>query len=246
MLVGRAVGEVVRLGLEARVEGLARLRVERLPRLAVVGALQRPVARVTGGRVVGRGERVAHDRDRFGELELDPSCALEDEPLAVRRPVDEVLLDLAAVGVLAAGLHGDHGVGDVARDAGSGRSGDALRALGGVRPRRLRIGRLERRGEARRGGARRCRQRERAHHERERRPSDSIRHGRPSQSLRIPLRPMTTLSCAGGEYCSPERRASSAPALWPMRGGRLLVCTSGGYARSFRRWSCLRRPVTRS
>jgi hypothetical protein len=141
--IGRRVVEVVCLGLEAFVEALAGLGVERRPRLRVVRSRERPVLRVAAESVVGRAQRVGDDGDRLGELELCPGRAPEDEPLGLGRAVDEVLLDLAPAGVLAAGGDVHDLVGDVARDAGGPGPGDARRPFGRVDPVGLRIPALE-------------------------------------------------------------------------------------------------------
>ena len=78
------------------------------------------------------------------ELELDPGRTGEYEPLGLVGAVDEVLLDLATLLVLAAGADRDDAVGDVAGEALVRRPGDARGLLGGVRPRGLRIVGLER------------------------------------------------------------------------------------------------------
>lgn len=86
VLVGLGVGEAVLLGLEALREVLARPGVQRGPRAPVVGALQRPCARVALGRVVGRGEGVVDDRDGLGEAEADPARSLARQPLLLTSP----------------------------------------------------------------------------------------------------------------------------------------------------------------
>ncbi|CAM5228651.1 hypothetical protein SFIMM107S_05101 [Streptomyces griseus] len=154
VLVRGVAREVVALRLVPLGEGLAAAGVEVGPLLAVRRALERPVLRVAFGVVVGRSERVRHDLDRFVQIELDPAGLRERQPLGARFDVDEVLLDLAAGGVLGARAELRDPVGDIARYAGGEASVDAGGAglavgalLDGVAPVRLLLVRLEGGGE---------------------------------------------------------------------------------------------------
>ncbi len=186
--VGSGVGEPVLALLEALGEDLVGLGVERGPRLAVAGALEGPVARVALSSVVGRGERVVHDGDRLGELELDPAGGGEHQPLGLGGTVDEVLLHLAAIGVLAARPYRDHAVGDVAGDAGAPRAADPGGPLGGVRPRWLRIAGLERGREVvgRRGLRGRGQRQRRDDRQRPENPADRVHSASPPDNVVIP------------------------------------------------------------
>ncbi len=142
--------QVVRPGLEPLREGLARAGVERLPVRAVGGTLQGPVLRVPFVVVVGRRQCVTHHFDRFIQFELGPAGGLEGEPLGARLAVDEILLHLAAAGVLGAGPDVGDVVGDVARYAAAVAAVHARGPLAAVRcgvdgvlPVRNRVVRLE-------------------------------------------------------------------------------------------------------
>ncbi|CAM5266190.1 hypothetical protein SCANM63S_06655 [Streptomyces canarius] len=150
LVLGR-LGEVVRLRLEPLGEVLARAGVDRLPVLAVGGALQGPVLGVALAEVIGRGERVRRYLHGLVQVELHPAGGLEGQPLGAGLAVDEVLLDLAGAGVLAAGPDFGDMVGDIARNARAVAAVDARGALGavpsgvdGVQPVRRRVARLER------------------------------------------------------------------------------------------------------